>query len=152
MQELYDDLVCSLKLSEDKKMLLPIVIHIDSILASTREQLEVLTKKMVENFLEEFAIEKPEKRIKHFFDDSLQSLAILQKSTENIEKLVESVSDSWKKRTKREFSKTESYMIQDSEYMLFSYSSIKSPLSSIEFFIIFTYNVSDGEYKELSNK
>ena len=123
-QELYDDILCSIKLTEDKKIQLPVVIHLDSLLKETREQLETLTQKTTENFLESFSIEKPEKLIKSKLADNLDSLALLNKSIENVEKIMSSISDQWKKRTKRTFQATEKYMTEGAEYLFVTYGSI----------------------------
>lgn len=126
LQELYDDILCSFKLSEDKKVLLPIVIHIDNLLKNTREQIEVLSSKVVENFLEAYSIEKSEKLIKAALPDNLESFALMQKSLDNLQKTMEVVSENWKKRTKRTFIPSEKYMTEGADFILLSYGSIST--------------------------
>jgi len=123
IQELYDDIICSFKLSEDKKVLLPIVIHVDSLLKETRAQLEVMTQKITENFMDFFAIDKPEKIVKFTLPDNIESMAIIQKAFENSKKVIEDVSEQFRKRTKRSFITMEK-MIDGAELLLVSYGPI----------------------------
>ncbi|MBI4894880.1 MAG: hypothetical protein HY831_00130 [Candidatus Aenigmarchaeota archaeon] len=126
IQELYDDILCSFKLSEDKKILVPIVIHLDNLLKNTREQLETLSSKVVENFLETYSVEKPEKLLKAILPDNLESVALMQKSLDNVQKYIEAVSDNWKKRTKRSFIPSEKYMTEGADFIILSYGSIST--------------------------
>ena len=72
-QELYDDILCSFKLSEDKKSLLPVVIHLDKLLKNTREQLEPITQKITENFLGPYIIDKADKHLKLSLPNNLKT-------------------------------------------------------------------------------
>ena len=130
VQELYDDILCSFKLSEDKKVLLPIVIHIDPLLKNTREQLEILSTKAVENFLETYSIDKLEKLLKSVLPDNLESLALMQRSLENVQKTIETISENWKKRTKRSFIASEKYMTDGADFIIITYGSISTNAKS----------------------
>ncbi len=125
LQELYDDILCSFSLVEDKKNYLSVVIHIDNIMENTREQVETMTSKTTENFLGSFSI-KPDKHLNTMLEDSLETRALLQKSTESTEKIMASVSDNWKKRTKRTFQPLENYMTEQAETILLGYGSVSS--------------------------
>ncbi|MFH0837508.1 MAG: hypothetical protein V1870_05235, partial [Candidatus Aenigmatarchaeota archaeon] len=123
IQELYDDIICSFKLSEDKKILLPIVIHLDRLLKESREQFEPMTQKITENFLGPYIIDKPEKHLKLTLEENLESLAILEKAIENSKKIIPDVSDQWKKRTKRSFLESESFMTENTDFLFITYGS-----------------------------
>ena len=123
-QELYDDILCSFKLSEDKKSLLPVVIHLDKLLKNTREQLEPITQKITENFLGPYIIDKADKHLKLSLPDNLESLSILEKAAENSRKIIPEISDQWKKRTKRAFSETELFMTQDADILFITSGSM----------------------------
>jgi len=120
-QEVFDDLVAAYAISEDKKVLLPVVVKSDPLLNATYESVDVPSQKIIENMIGHIKMEKPDKHIKLKIDDNLEGKMQLQKAVENSRKVIADFSEKWRKKFKRTISVIDSYLTEDAETVLVVY-------------------------------
>jgi pyruvate ferredoxin oxidoreductase alpha subunit len=123
-QELMDTIICSYKLCEDHKVLLPCVILWDGPL-NYMEPVDVPSDQMIRNFLpamklpQRLEVKKP--TYLGFYENYLEIKQQQYKAMESAMKIMPVIDEQWSKKLKRSWPVAEKYKTEDAELILVTY-------------------------------
>ena len=131
-QEAYDNTIIALKVAENSKVLLPIMVMQDGFITShSVENVEITEDKLIKKFIGKYNPEHPLLNIKkpitigpldlfdYFFEHKYQQVEAM----ENSRKIIAQVDKEFYKLTGRKYSFIEKYKVNDADYIIIALSS-----------------------------